>query len=381
MNTSELIRDAQDRAGLDDFGGDSFREGLEVLVRSAEDEAQLDKTGTEMFRQLVIGLLVNRLEVTEWYRRHPEIDEEEVLSPLFGVGLPRSSTTQLIFLLAQDPAARVLRWWEAEQPCPPPESATELSDPRIAALEEQLAWQDEQAPQIKRMVPISATGPTECMSLLYQDFRNQGFEALVHVPSYGDWVLNCNMESAYGWHKKVLKLLQWHCPPKRWRLKSPTHMFSLDALNSVYPDARFVMTHRDPVRAMPSLCSVWRASLQISTSEIDLGYLGQHALEIWSLALERLMQFRSAVGENRFYDIAFWELQTDPIEALRGLYAWLGEELSPEVEQRVLGWQKENERDKYGTHEPRLDEYGLDSEVIQKRFQFYTERYADFLTR
>jgi hypothetical protein len=373
------MRNARERAGLEEFGGDSFGEGLEVLVRSARAESQLDESGEAMFRDLVTGLLVNRLEVTEWYRRHPEIDEEEVVSPLFGVGLPRSATTQLIFWLAQDPAARVLRWWEADKPCPPPESATELSDPRIRALEERLARQDERAPQIKRMVPVAATGPTECMNLLYMDFRNQGFEALVHVPSYAAWVLECDMQSAYSWHKKVLKLLQWHCPPKRWRLKSPTHMFSLDALDGVYPDARFVMTHRDPVRVMPSLCSVWKASLKLSTPNLDLHSLGSHALDTWQLALERLTQFRRSVSEDRFYDVAFSELQNEPVRALRGLYGWLDEPLSPQVEQYMLDWQKDNERDKHGTHEPDLNEYGLDPDIIRKRFEFYYDRFGDFI--
>src|SRR5262249_8109740 len=156
--------------------------------------------------ELVTRILVNRLEVTEWYGRQPGIDEEDVISPLFGVGLPRSATTQLIFWLAQDPAARGLRWWAGERPGPPPESRTELAGPRTSALQERLVQQDERAPQIKRMVPVSATGPTECTNLLYLDFRSQAFEALVHVPSYSAWVLDCDMEYAYRWHKKVLKL-------------------------------------------------------------------------------------------------------------------------------------------------------------------------------
>ena len=313
MEIDQLVAAACERAGASDLGDDTWREGLEVLIRSLATEAQLNELGIGAMSNMIVGYLVNRLEVEDWYARHPEIDDQEIVAPLFGLGLPRTGSTALSFLLAQDPARRSLRTWEADHPCPPPETATEHTDPRIAATQAGIDFTNEMFPGFAGMLPTSATGPQECLLLMGMDFRSLVFDGMARVPSYCAWLLDCDMEPAYRYHRRVLKLLQWRCPPVRWWLKTPAHMLSIDALNAVYPDARFVMTHRDVGKVLPSVCALYYALSSILTEAPDPIAIGRDNMELWRCSLERLINFRDRGNEDRFHDLTFDAVQRDPI--------------------------------------------------------------------
>lgn len=376
---ADMIAAARATTGLDDFGDESFREGLEVLVSSAEREAHLSELGELAFYGRLGSLLANRLQVEDWYRRHPEIEEQEIVAPLFGVGLPRTGSTALSFLLAEDPAARSLRTWESSKPCPPPETATEHNDPRIPESQAGLEMLDRLAPGFKTMLPMSPTGPTECQDLLGMQFTTALFEGFAVIPSYAAWVYECDMEPAYRYHRRVLKLLQWRCPPRRWRLKSPTHLLSLDALDAVYPDATFVMTHRDIADVIPSVASLMHTLIRVFTDRPDPDYLGGHVCETWELALRRGLAFRDAGHDHRFVDIGFTALQADPIAAIRSLYSHRAEPLSPAAERRMLTWWEQHPRDQYGVHRYSPADYGIDVDGVRERFRFYRDRFGGCL--
>jgi len=374
------VRSLMDRAradtGLEDFGDDSFREGLEVLVASTDGEAHLNAIGEQVFYDRVLGLLENRLQIEDWYTRHPEIEDQEIVAPLFGLGLPRTGSTALSFLLAQDLAARSLRAWESGRPCPPPEAATQDRDPRIAEAQAGMDLIDALAPEFKVMLPTSATGPTECgPELLGMSFRSQTFEGFAHIPAYAEWVSGCDMEPAYRFHRRTLKLLQWRCPPTRWRLKTPTHMLAIEALGAEYPDARFVMTHRDIASVIPSVASLMDTLSSPLCTRRDPRYLGSHTADTWELGLRRTVAFRDAGREARFFDVGFGALQADPLGTVRGLYTWLGEELTPVAEQRMQAWWEANPKDKHGVHVYRPEDYGIDLEALRERFRFYADRF------
>jgi len=377
MNVQELIDAARSRSGLNDFGADSFREGLERLVDSINRESKLNELGVLAVPEMLIGLLITRLQVEDWYRRHPEIDDEQIVAPLFGVGLPRTGTTALSFMLAQDPNTRSLRVWEAAQPCPPPRSATEHTDARIAQCAANMQAGLERCPERREMLPWDAEGPIECLYLLFLDFKFQAFESAVHVPSYIEWLnSSADMEPAYRYHKRVLKLLQWRCPPKRWSLKSPTHMLYINALHKVYPDARFVMTHRHPAQVLPSLADLlWSTRREMLADPMPRWY-ANHAMKEWALAIGRLTTLRDRVGQRHFYDIAFRDFMADPIREMRGLYRWLGWELSAGTEKLMLAWQAKNPK---GSHKVAPEKYGLDNNSIDKTYGFYIKRYAALL--
>jgi Sulfotransferase family len=336
----------------------------------------LNEVGEQVFADQIIGYLVNRLEVERWYARHPEIDEQEIVTPLFGLGLPRTGSTALSFLLACDRSRRSLRTWEAAQPCPPPETATEDTDPRIAISAAAIEVSHQMFPDFVGMLPSSPTGPQECILVTALDFRSPVFEGMALVPTYTKWLLSCDMEPAYRYHKRVLKLLQWRCPPTRWWLKSPAHMASIDALDAVYPDARFVMTHRDLGRVLPSVCGVKRALMTPVTTHQDLPALGRHETAFWAESLRRTIAFRDAGREARFFDVGFDELERDAIGAMARLYGAMGDELTAETRDRMATWWNENTTDRRQGARPAPAAFGLDTGELRKEFAFYHERFG-----
>jgi hypothetical protein len=374
---AELMRRARSTTGLVDFGEDSFREGLERLILAVDREARLTESGAAAFDAQIIHYLSQRLEVEDWYRRHPEIDAEEIVAPLIGLGLPRTGSTVLGCLLGEDPAVRSIRSWEASTPCPPPDKATEASDPRIERTRKSLARRAELFPRMKAMFPSSPTTPTECHGLQALDFKTHLFQAQVQVPSYSAWLnMKADLVPTYRYVKRVLKLLQWRCPPNRWRLKNPSHIVFIDALNEVFPDARFWMTHRDIAAVVPSSADLYYELSRAFSDDIDKTYLGQLNADTWELGMRRLIAFRDAGHEHRFFDIHFAPFQKNPFPFIEQLYAFLGEELTAEASARMQQWRAQTPREKQGEHRYDPADFGSSIEELRERFRFYSDRFG-----
>ena len=367
----ELMDAAVARTGLEDFGDDSFREGLAILVRALATEARLNSRGEDFVYQRIGLHLAQRLKVEDWYRRHPEIDDVVLEPPLFGMGLPRTGSTALSFLLAQDPNVRYLRSWEAAQPCPPP-STVQGDDPRIPAGEQKVVAGS------RHHVPQDAHGPMECLELMALDFTSQIFQAYAQIPSYSAWLLDtADFTSTYSYERRVLKLLQWGEPVRPWRLKSPAHVLSLDYLDRVFPDAKFVMTHRDPTDVILSVADVYADIVGGFTDHLDRRYLGELNVQQWSIGMERAVKFRDGGAESRFYDIDFRAMQADPVGEVRRLYCWLGEPVTDEFESGMGAWWAENaeKREPHPKAEPHA--FGLDLNAIRPMFANYTDRWGN----
>ncbi len=362
----ELIEAAVGQTGLEEFGGNSFREGLGQLTRSLATEANLNSIGDAVIYPRLVNHLVTRLQVEHWYARHPEIADAPVLSPLIGLSLPRTGSTALSFLLAQDPDVRYLRQWESSQPCPPP-STVDGPDPRITAMAQQQAG-------TKEHVPADVHGPMECLDLMALDFRTPIYEAFARIPAYADWLNDESLISTYGYEMRVLKLLQWGEPLKPWRLKSPAHMLWVHDLGSVFPDARFVMTHRDPTDVIASVCDVYADIGGTFTDELDRAYIGRVNLEQWALGINRVVGFRDGPADERFYDIDFGAMQADPIGEVRGLYEWLGQPISGEFERRMRVWWEANSASREESVHSDLSVYGLEPADVRPLFADYVGR-------
>jgi hypothetical protein len=381
MRVDELLAAATEQTGLSDFGDESFREGLERLVASINADATLNDFGEAVLPLLITRLLTSRLEIEDWYRRHPEIADEVIAAPLIGLGLPRTGSTALSFLLAEDPDARSLRLWESGQPCPPP-STVDPPDPRIAATEANMAIQHEMNPRLSALVPSAPTGPMECQELMALDFRAHYFPAFAHLPSYTDWLIDADLTSTYQYERRALRLLQWGEPGHRpWRLKCPSHLLWLDDLDSVFPDARFVMTHRDPTDVMVSAADVYQQVGQQFSRDLDLHYLGTLNVDQWVTGMERLLAFRDAGRDDRFFDIDFRAMQADPIGEVGRLYDWLGEPVTPEFEAGMKRWWADNAAQREENVHPDPAEFGLDLDDVRKRFAAYTARMNDWTRR
>jgi len=376
VNVDELVDMACARAGSDDFGAGTWQEGLQILVDSLNAESFLNELGRGVITDQIVGHLANRLEVEHWYRAHPEIEKEEIVAPLFGLGLPRTGSTALSFLLAVDGTRRSLRSWEAGKPCPPPRTATEHTDARIAEAQAGIDLRNQMFPDFVGMLPSSATGPQECLLVMASDFRSNVFEGMARVPSYSSWLLSCDMAPAYRYHRRVLKLLQWRCPPDRWWLKTPAHMQSIAALDAVYPDARFVMTHRDVGSVLPSVCAVMDALSGVLTERRDAIAPGRHNVALWRESLRRLIAFRDDGREDRFHDIAFSEMRVDPLPAIERLYDELGDDLSSEARDGMRQWWAQNAAVRQGRRRYPAALFGLDQRVLREQFAFYHRRFG-----
>jgi hypothetical protein len=377
----EIVDKAKAETGLSEFGGDSWRKGLEVLIRSAETEGCFNDFGEQSFYASLVRPLVNRLQIEDWYARHPEMDEQDVEIELLGVGFPRTGSTALSHLLGEDATFRNLRIWEETAPCPPPGTSADADEARIATARMTVDMgRDHTAARLRSMLPQSATGPMEDHDLMALEFTAQTFLVAARVPTYADWFANCDMEPTYRYEKRVFKLLQWKTPQKVWRLKSPTHTMFLDAYEKVFPDARFVQTHRDPSKVLASVSDLYYTFLQPGSPTIDPMYVGELNMQQWGYALDRCLAFRSDPARDaKFFDIGFTEFQADPVAEIRRLYDWLGDDLADDTVQRMLAWRADNPKDKYGKHEYNGADFGITDEKLDRRFVDYRERFAALL--
>lgn len=376
IEIDELLERASARAGLSDFGDPSFMRPLERLVYALNHEAKLSEFGRKAMPKILTGILISRLNVEHWYSQHPEIDEQKIVAPVFGIGLWRTGSTALGHMLAQDRGTRSLRRWEAWKPYPPPETATEETDPRIAAEGRKLL--DTVVPELKDMLPRDPRGPEECVALLNLTFQPpDAFEIWARMPKYYDEGLAAyeDVVASYRYHLRVIKMLQWHCPPRRWFLRTPSHTLAMDAILEVYPDARFVWTHRDPFKSIASNSSLAYNFSRPYLDDPEPKVLGQTQLHINSLALQRAMSVRDRIGD-RFFDVSHRRQIADPVAQLRPLYNWLGWKYDESMDDKVRHWQEGNPK---GDHRYSADFFGLDKEQVALKCQQYTERFKALL--
>lgn len=375
----DVLAEAQRRTGLDDFGDPAFLEPLECLLRSLRDEARLNDTGRAMQFERNVGLLVNRLRTEEHYRRHPEIADERLERPLVIVGLARTGTTMLHRMLASDRRWLALYWYESRNPAPLPGSEGAAVDPRIADAEAEVAAMLEGSPDLIAAHPMDAHAPDEEIMLVEHAFTSWNPEAFCRVPGYAAWLERADPTPGYRYLLRLLRFLQWQKRRRgetgtRWVLKAPYHLGSLDVLCDLLPDARIAMTHRDPAQTVPSLASLVRTLRVLGSDAVDPLEIGAHWSRKWARALERAVAARGS-REERFLDVYYDELVTDPMRQVRRIYAHAGLELSAEAEARMREWAVENERDRRPVHAYTLAEFGYTEQGLRDDFAAYCERF------
>jgi hypothetical protein len=365
-----LMAAAIDECRLDDFGPGDFRVGLEVLLDSLERDGDLDPDADEHVVGDLRRRLVNRLEVEAWYRTHPEIDELPVTGPVDINGLPRTGTTALANMMSLDPQFRCLRGWEQSKPCPPPVAGHESDDPRRAAA---AAFHEQLPAEAKALHLYDVDATMEDTELLGMAFHGQGYT--LPVFGYHAWWRNADLGPTYQYHRRVVKLLQSQRPPHLWLFKAPHHMFHLEAIAAAYPDVRFVMTHRDPAKVVPSYVSTVNMFFPPPNGARDMRRLGREVSEHLRDGMVNTIAARGRLGEDRFIDVHHQELVADPVGTLERVYDFCGLRLEKAFAQSVTAWQDDNRPGAHGSHRYTAEEFGLDVAQIRKDYGFYIDRF------
>jgi Sulfotransferase family len=379
LDAERLAEAATTATGLDDLGEKSWRDGLERLLWSLREEADLNELGVQIAAGEVVAYLSNRLEIIEWRREHPQVAAGDVVPPVVIIGQARTGTTVLYDLLAQDPITRVPLTWEVDRPCPPPETATYETDPRIDEVEELQAGVELLIPGFRNMHPIGARLAQECVRITASDFRSLIFPTQYRVPSYARWLLDeADLAPAYRWHRHYLEHLQSRHPAPRWLLKSPAHIWHLPALLAEYPEALLVQTHRDPLRVIASVASLQATLRKLAADEPDLTDIAAEWADYILDGLDRSVTAREdgTVDPARVVDVQFDEFVADPFASVARIYDQFGFELTSEAEDRMRAFYAASPHEGPGGHSYRFADTGLDEGTLRDRARRYQDYFA-----
>ncbi len=368
----QMVEQARQETGLSDLGDERCLEGLEVYVRTLENCCP-DETGKSRLLKIQFKKLLSRLKIFEALRQYPEIRDEQITAPLFVTGLPRSGTSALLNALAKDPDARPLAQWELRHPEPYPGLKPGKPDPRYLAVVEKMAALE--GNEFRKIHYADADTPEECV-LLHQlsfDGVQTGFEIMFEP--YHSWFLNHDLHWMYEEYRLFLKVLQWQRPGKRWVLKAPAHMWAIDVILDLFPDASFVWGHRDPVGVSSSICSMNQQVMRMymgDTTQLDQSAVANTVVDFYAQSLERGLAMRSKHNREHFMDYNHKEFIQQPLQLIERVFDTFDFDMRPDQRAAFVDHIKNHPQHKHGKHKYTLDDFGLTESIIRKRFAFYS---------
>jgi Sulfotransferase family len=357
-----------------DFGDEAFLEPLGVLAASLEEEARLTVVGRWAARRHILRLLEVKAQMAAWVRDHPAVVERVVEAPVFVAGAPRTGTTLLHALLAQDPASRAPRGWELLRPVPPlPAGRSDAA--RVALVDAELRLPAAIVNGLDSIHVYGAQLPKECLSAMSYAFRSEEFVARYHVPAYQRWLEACDMAPAYDAHRLVLRLLQSESPGTRWVLKSPVHLQALPALRAAYPDARVVITHRDPLTVLASVTSLIANLRWAHSDDVDFADIGRYHTRLYHRSLTALVDGAGAEARGAHH-LTYAELVDDPLAAVGAIYDALGWQLDATVAEAMATYLAGRPKATHGVHRYDFADLGLDAAAERARFRRYLTHFG-----
>ena len=374
LNKDDLIKTARRKTGLHDLGKDFWDEPLDRLIDSLNHEARLHPIGAFISSKRMMNLLAVRLRSEHWFKKFPEILEQEVYPPMVIVGLQRTGTTKLHRLLTADPDNRVLRSWEALNPAPFTRNGHNR-DKRV-----RIARTSEKAlrlmtPGFFAIHPVEHLAPEEDILLLDVSFLSTTPEATTHVPSYSSWLEETDQSYAYEYGSRLLRLLQWQQPGKRWILKSPHHLEFLPLIEKYYGNPHFIWTHRDPAECIPSFLSMVCHSRALFSDEVHASAVRDHWVAKTSYMLEKALNYRqNKAHQANFTDLMYDDLVADAMGQLSKIYE-RHDDIPESLINRFELAEKSNPKGKYGIHNYRLDDFGLSREDLREKNESYYKLY------
>jgi Sulfotransferase family len=377
LDAAAIRAEAEARAGIADREAPLLGPHLDRLVASINEEAGLSPRGAATIRDYLVKRTADRLGGLKWMRHHPEIGAEAIERPVFLTGLPRSGTTFFQYLFDRDPRFRLIRTWEAGDPSPPPGSDPSSAQRRLAEETARRQAFHMTIPGFDALHLADAEGPEECHAFLEQSYAAAGFHNLLAVPSYFDYLTTAlDFLPVYRAHKRQLQLLQWRMARPRWALKYPNHVLAMDAICAVYPDARFVMTHRDPVQTLASICKL-TLTLRESRSDkpADPHLVGRHMLRFVQRHIDRIMAFARSGEAGRVTHVDYYRLIDDPAQVMAEVHAGLGLDTPGAVRDAVDEWHRRNPKGARGANPYALESFGLREAEVAERFGPYMRHF------
>ena len=381
FSPDRLIAAACEEAGSDDFGDSlgftGWQLGLDRVADGLVNEARLSPIGVEIAHLDIMRALKNRLGVIAWRKQHPEIATGPITQPIVIIGQPRTGTTILYDLLAQDPDLRAPLTWEVDAPCPVPQPATYHDDPRIAQTQASIELSEQIIPGFLAFHPMGARVGQECVRITASEFTSMIYSVQYHLPSYYRWLLyDAGHAGAYRFHRIFLQHLQSGVPGQ-WLLKSPAHLWQLDALLNEYPDALLVQTHRDPLNVISSIAALTHHLRRMASDESNIAECAAQSCEEIVVGLDRAMSLRDsgAVPAGQVIDVQFADFMNDPWTTIKDIYQKLGRELRSATAQKMRDFLAAHPGD--GGHgRYTWSDTGLDAGAVRERVSAYQERYG-----
>lgn len=365
----DLKASATKACGLDDFGEDDYTEALGVLLESYVRDAGLTELGSKMNRFFLRGALVARLLSEASWKANPQYSSVVIDRPIFVTGLPRTGTTALHRMLTSDPGHQGLEMWLAEFPQPRPPREDWESNPVFQQMQSGLEQHHVENPEFMGLHYMSASDVEECWQLLRQTMKSISYESLAYLPTYSQWLQQQDWINAYVRHKKNLQLVGVNEPEHRWILKNPSHLFALDELMSVYPDALIIQTHRPPATIIPSMCSLADAAGDGWSTVFKGELIGRTQLELWSRGLRQFNTARARYNPAQFIDVDFRDFRTDPLGTMEDIYRTFGLDLTDEASAAMRALDEESRSgDRKPVHKYSLEDYGLTEAQVNAAF-------------
>ena len=366
----DLVASASKLTGLTDFGGDDFVAGLTVLLDSYSRDEELTERGRKVKRAELRGALIARLMCEAAWAEHPQAGEVAIERPVFVTGLPRTGTTALHRLLCADPGAQGLEQWLCDVPQPRPPRETWADNPIHQQIAAGFASFHAERPEFAGVHYMDADTVEECWQLLRQSAMSVSYESLAHVPTYSAWLAQQDWTPAYRRHRRNLQLIGLNDTDKRWVLKNPSHLFALDALLAVYPDALVIRTHRDPCEAVASSCSLSALATQGCSTRFVGETIGADQLALLARGAATFAAARERHDPARFLDVQYRDLVADPVGTARAVYDHFALPWNGAVERAIVA---EDAASRSGRRAPAhrysLADFGLTPEQVDAAFR------------
>jgi hypothetical protein len=376
----DLIRLARRRTDLEDFGDVDFGEPLRRFLDSCVDDASLSLVGRFATRWDVVRFLSNLLLLRAAEQEHASILAEPIAQPIFITGLPRSGTTFLHRMMLEDPANRAPLVYETIYPCPPSPGDR---DRRTTQVARQLRTFRMLAPEFQGLHPLEATSPQECSEITAHVFRSLRFDTTYRIPSYRAWLEAdpAGHVPAYRFHRRFLQHLQHQAGPRRpeprWVVKCPDHLFALDAIRAVYPDARLVFVHRDPVKVLLSVAKLTEVLRRPFSRRLDPAEIGREESLRWLDGTRRMVEVGDDAGlPEPVCHVHYLDLVSDPVSTVDQVYGHFGLHLPPAAMRGMERYVASQPNGGYGRHTYRFEDHGLDAEAERKKFRTYMLRFG-----